>query len=194
MNGSDMSDSVKLGLTMLVLCFLVGIVFQLFTMSRSMTSTSTNRLQSSLNQMNDMSYASYDNQTVYGSTVISAVSQFTTDKMVVVVDNQAAFSTSTYSPTDVTVDIPSSADDTCGIGNNEAAYYGYALKDSKITIGETYCSGTIDQSGDKSNYTAALKAMGNTSTYVNEALRYDSMLIKDDTGETIGVYFQLRVD
>lgn len=124
--GGDMSDTVKIGLSVLILCFLIGIVFQIFTMARSLTSKSTNQLQSVTNQMVDMSFATYDNQTVFGSTVRSAVSQYSGDKMCVIIDNNLADAVG-----DVKPQAPKSN------GNNQVAgetgkayYYGYGLTDA----------------------------------------------------------------
>lgn len=186
MSGGDISDTLKLGLVVLILCFLVGIVFQLFTMARSITSRSTNQLQSVTNQMVDMSYATYDNQTVFGSTVTSAVSQYSADKMTVVVDNGNTEDPQTVSPSKANANSTPAA-------SGDVAYYGYAL-DGGITKSEdgAYYVGTLDtDTANKVTDTSTLKKMGDASVYVNEAVRYQSKLIRDETGEIIGIYFHI---
>lgn len=187
MSNGDISDTLKLGLVILILCFLVGIVFSVFTMARSITSRSTNQLQSVTNQMVDMTYATYDNQTVFGSSVTAAVSQYSADKMTVIVDNSG-----TLTSTDITAVKPDAEQDTAASGN--IAFYGYALNGNKLKLeeGNTYWTGTLDPDTSKKNTdTSTLKKAGDASVYVNEAKRYQAKLIRDDTGEVVGIYFVL---
>lgn len=186
MNGGDISDTLKLGLVVLILCFLVGIVFQVFTQARSLASRSTNQLQSVTNQMIDMSYATYDNQTVFGSTVVSAVSQYSADKMTVVVDNS-----DTDNPTSVTA-TKANAQASPAV-SSKIAYYGYALTNGLTASDDNaYYIGTLDaDTSKKVTDTSTLKKMGDASVYVNEAVRYQAKLIRDETGEIVGVYFHI---
>lgn len=187
--GGDMSDTVKIGLSVLILCFLIGIVFQIFTMARSLTSKSTNQLQSVTNQMVDMSFATYDNQTVFGSTVRSAVSQYSGDKMCIIIDNNINGSI----PGSINVLKPTS--NAAGVATTPY-YYGYALDGNKATYDATkspYMNATLDTVVDnKSLDTSFINSSGDQYMYVNDAKRYQSILVKDNTGEICGIYFQLQ--
>lgn len=219
MGGGDISDSAKLGICVMILCFLIGIVFQLFTMTRTQTSKSANQLQGSFNQLSDSAFATYDNTTVFGSQVKNAVITYQAEKFCIVVNNtpETKVSINELRDDNVKLEVPTAA----GVKNGDynilktdnaqggarSYYYGYPLANNGSTstpagnwnaafsaqTGEqdTYFTANVMFNKDKSSYTSAITSPGQAEVYVNDARRYQSYLIKDTTGEVVGIVFQM---
>lgn len=202
MNG-DISDSAKLGIGVLLLCFVIGIVFNLFTMTRGIATSGANQLSGSMTQMNDAAYATYDNETVFGTSVINAITTYSSDKFIVVVDNRNA---DTSNNTEITISSSFTLNnsvlaDTTKMNNavkstgtmSYVSYYGYRVSDNITYDNAGYLVSTLSTDGStKFTNSAPTKVLGQPQSYVNQSQRYDARLIKDTTNKIIGIYFLLR--
>lgn len=202
----DISDSAKVGIGVLLLCFLIGIVFNVFTMVRSTATKGTNQLQGSMNQMVDATYAAYDNETVFGTSVLNAIATYGQDKMCIVVDNTKSTSNNLQfqpkpTPVNPTGSNYKSDGATGNTGPQQAYYYGYQATGIKVENDVSYITGSLvldsnnsgsSASGGRSLDSSPTKELGVVSTYVNTQNRYASYLIKDSTAQIIGIYFKLQ--
>ena len=186
----DISDSAKIGIGVLLLCFLIGIVFNVFTMVRSTATKGTNQLQGSMNQMVDATYAAYDNETVFGTSVLNAIATYGQDKMCIVVDNNknTGNTITLYKP-----ESPVQTNSSQAHVTGKAYYYGYPLKDKPVASNTvSFYTAVLDTQETRVLDSSHTKSLGDTAVYVNTQNRYSANLIKDDSGLIIGVYFKLQ--
>lgn len=189
MNSGDISDGAKLGLCAMILCSIIFIFFNMFTMIRGFATAGSNQLTNQVNQLKTSVYAQYDQQTVYGSSVVTAINTYSADKFTVVVNNTPINSATKQSD----FDAPKLPDQS-GEKNLKPYYYGYQCDKGEWDPVQGFFTSSIDPAGTKSGSLAPTRATGQDGTFINESLRYDSYLIKDTTGTIIGVYFQLHLD
>ena len=159
----------------------------MFTMIRGFATSGSNQLTNQVNQLKESVYSQYDQQTVYGSSVVTAINTYSSDKFSIVVNNNPTSSA-------VTQFSKPTAPASTGEDALKPYYYGYACSAGKMENSVGYFTASLDASADKSGSLAPIRASGKPGTYINESLRYDSYLIKDSTNTTIGIYFNLHID
>lgn len=74
--GEDLSTGAKIGIILIILCSLIAIVFALLTMMKNITNTGSAQLQNSLDQMLLTNFDDYNQKTVSGTQVRSAIRLF----------------------------------------------------------------------------------------------------------------------
>lgn len=215
--GEDLSTGAKIGITLIILCSLIAIVFSLLTMMKNITNSGASQLQGSLDQMLLTQFDDYNQKTVSGTQVVSSIKVFEGQDVAIVV--RPALATKGTDPkvsgynygsllegyyTDKpstlagygniytatnTVTIPTGAE-------NETACPTY--EDSDFTQGlymhssQTYYVGAFADAGTvlvpRNDNSRPLAASGKPS-YVRSSAKYRAMLIKDASDAIIGVCF-----
>lgn len=217
--GEDLSTGAKIGIILIILCSLIAIVFALLTMMKNITNTGSAQLQSSLDQMLLTTFDDYNQKTVSGIQVKSALRIFESQDVAIIVKTGLCNTAPTF----------------LGGYNYNALLCGYQTKDEMPGYGTVYFSGsqintTAATVGDTSiitNYnpnnaqelqqglklhaTGAYylgelyKQPGRTSveynmntkpldassnkSFVRTNAKYRAMLIKDSAGTNIGIVF-----
>lgn len=214
--GDDLSTGAKIGIGLVILCFLIAIVLALLMVVKNITNSGANQMESGLNQMMQTTYDDYDQKVVTGTKVTSALKLFQGESMGIIVNTRHN-------------------------GNNTCAIYGLLLNINGVTTpstdgvmegtdtptcftptasanksgnfiasanaGDVYLYGTnevpdfrTDQASvygeipAKTQFnlnTKPLSAQG-TSSYVRSNAKYMSYLIKDSTETIVGIYFVLQ--
>lgn len=215
----DVSATMRVGITVILVAALVATVLNLMVMSNSLLSGGQTTLQSGIDSVSTQEFASYDNTKVSGTQVSTALSLFQGRDVAIVIQTKA---------------FAEAADG----GADKAINYGALLtEDGKsstydnMPAKQTYASGTqstyLTQQAktayivnfsdtDKDNTAIVRKAgaanyegylhnssglvdssydiigtteLGN-SAYLLSSSRFSSVLIKDPTGSIIGIFFK----
>lgn len=215
----DVSATMRVGITVILVAALVATVLNLMVMSNSLLSGGQTTLQSGIDSVSTQEFASYDNTKVSGTQVSTALSLFQGRDVAIIIQTKA---------------FAEAADG----GADKAINYGAILtKDGKssnpnnMPAKQTYASGTSSTyltpqaktayvvnfaDTDKANTTIIRKAgaanyegylhnsnglvdssydiigtteLGN-SAYLLSSSRFSSVLIKDPTGSIIGIFFK----
>ena len=85
--GEDLSTGAKIGITLIILCSLIAVVFSLLTMMKNITNTGAAQLQGSLDQMMSSSFDDYNQKTVTGTQVLAALKLFEGQDVGIVIKN-----------------------------------------------------------------------------------------------------------
>lgn len=83
--GEDLSTGAKIGITLIILCTLIAIVFSLLTMMKNITNSGASQLQGSLDQMLLTQFDDYNQKTVSGTQVVSSIKVFEGQDVAIVV-------------------------------------------------------------------------------------------------------------
>lgn len=215
----DVSATMRVGITVILVAALVATVLNLMVMSNSLLSGGQTTLQSGIDSVSTQEFASYDNTKVSGTQVSTALSLFQGRDVAIVIQTKA---------------FAEAADG----GADKAINYGAILtKDGKssstsnMPTKQTYASGTsstyltpqaktayivnfsdtdaantaIVRKAGAANYEGYLHnsnglvdssydiigttELGN-SAYLLSSSRFSSVLIKDPTGSIIGILFK----
>lgn len=215
----DVSATMRVGITVILVAALVATVLNLMVMSNSLLSGGQTTLQSGIDSVSTQEFASYDNTKVSGTQVSTALSLFQGRDVAILIQTKA---------------FAEAADG----GANKAINYGAILtKDGKssnpnnMPAKQTYASGTtstyltqqaktayvvsfsdtnvantaIVRKAGAANYEGHLHnsnglvdssydiigttELGN-SAYLLSSSRFSSVLIKDPTGSIIGIFFK----
>ena len=215
----DVSATMRVGITVILVAALVATVLNLMVMSNSLLSGGQTTLQSGIDSVSTQEFASYDNTKVSGTQVSTAISLFQGRDVAILIQTKA---------------FAEAADG----GADKAINYGAILtKDGKSSSSsnmptkQTYSSGTTStyltpqaktayivnfSDTDAANTAIVRKAgaanyegylhnsnglvdssydiigtteLGN-SAYLLSSSRFSSVLIKDPTGSIIGIFFK----
>lgn len=215
----DVSATMRVGITVILVAALVATVLNLMVMSNSLLSGGQTTLQSGIDSVSTQEFASYDNTKVSGTQVSTALSLFQGRDVAILIQTKA---------------FAEAADG----GADKAINYGAILtKDGKssnpgnMPAKQTYASGTsstyltlqaktayivnfsdtdaantaIVRKAGAANYEGYLHnrnglvdssydiigttELGN-SAYLLSSSRFSSVLIKDPTGSIIGIFFK----
>ena len=93
--GEDLSTGAKIGITLIILCSLIAVVFSLLTMMKNITNTGAAQLQGSLDQMMSSSFDDYNQKTVTGTQVLAALKLFEGQDVGIVIKTTLAESSAT---------------------------------------------------------------------------------------------------
>lgn len=215
----DVSATMRVGITVILVAALVATVLNLMVMSNSLLSGGQTTLQSGIDSVSTQEFASYDNTKVSGTQVSTALSLFQGRDVAILIQTKA---------------FAEAADG----GANKAINYGALLtKDGKssnpsnMPAKQTYASGTqstyltlqaktayiVNFSDTDANNTAIVRKAGaanyegylhnsnglvdssydiigttelGNSAYLLSSSRFSSVLIKDPTGSIIGIFFK----
>lgn len=83
--GEDLSTGAKIGIILIILCSLIAIVFALLTVMKNITNSGSAQLQSSLDQMLLTTFDDYNQKTVSGIQVKSALRIFEAQDVAIIV-------------------------------------------------------------------------------------------------------------
>ena len=215
----DVSATMRVGITVILVAALVATVLNLMVMSNSLLSGGQTTLQSGIDSVSTQEFASYDNTKVSGTQVSTALSLFQGRDIAIIIQTKA---------------FAEAADG----GADKAINYGAILtKDGKssspsnMPAKQTYASGTsstyltpqaktayivnfsdtdaantaIVRKAGAANYEGYLHnsnglvdssydiigttELGNAA-YLLSSSRFSSVLIKDPTGSIIGIFFK----
>lgn len=215
----DVSATMRVGITVILVAALVATVLNLMVMSNSLLSGGQTTLQSGIDSVSTQEFASYDNTKVSGTQVSTALSLFQGRDVAIVIQTKA---------------FAEAADG----GANKAINYGAILTNdgkssntNNMPAKQTYASGTqstyltqqaktayivnfsdtnvantaIIRKAGAANYEGYLHnsnglvdssydiigttELGN-SAYLLSSSRFSSVLIKDPTGSIIGIFFK----
>lgn len=214
--GEDLSTGAKIGITLIILCTLIAIVFSLLTMMKNITNSGASQLQGSLDQMLLTQFDDYNQKTVSGTQVVSSIKVFEGQDVAVVVRPALA--------------VKGKVGETSAIAglNYGSLLQGYYIKGkdpdvlpgygnayigaNDVTIekcpeytdsssfdkglymhkSQTYYVGAFADDGSvlvpTNTNTRPLEASGKC-TYVRSSAKYRAMLIKDASDTIIGVCF-----
>ena len=215
----DVSATMRVGITVILVAALVATVLNLMVMSNSLLSGGQTTLQSGIDSVSTQEFASYDNTKVSGTQVSTALSLFQGRDVAILIQTKAF----------------AEADDG---GEDKAINYGAILtKDGKssspsnMPTKQTYASGTsstyltqqaktayvVSFSDTDADNTAVIRKAGaanyegylhnhnglvdssydiigttelGNSAYLLSSSRFSSVLIKDPTGSIIGIFFK----
>jgi len=211
--GTDISEGAKVGIILIILCALIAIVFSLLTMMKNITSSGSQSLQNGLDQLSDSEFQNYDQKTVSGTDVMSAIKIFEGRPVSFVVvtsaDKKANASGTTWTGhlygAFLTACTPSStagkdggqnAGNTFGV-SVDSANSGSEPADAPTTgivkyAGNSYYIGALytDAAGSvQYNMNVRPLSVTGTKTFVRSSAKFIAELIKDTTGTKIGVCF-----
>lgn len=214
--GEDLSTGAKIGITLIILCTLIAIVFSLLTMMKNITNSGASQLQGSLDQMLLTQFDDYNQKTVSGTQVVSSIKVFEGQDVAIVVrpalavkgaiDNKSTIAglnygsllQGYYTAKDSTKSLPGYGN--VYIGTNDVTiescpeYTDSSAFDQGLYMhkSQTYYVGAFADDGSvlvpTNTNTRPLEASGKC-TYVRSSAKYRAMLIKDASDTIIGVCF-----
>lgn len=210
----DLSTGAKIGIGLVILCFLIAIVLALLMVVKNITNSGANQMQSGLNQMMQSTYDDYDQTIVTGTKVKTAMKLFSGENIAIVVNTRydgadctfnyglllAECGNKTTAPTQGVL-----PGDTGGAAYGDIYIWGTSSATNiNPTSGWTLSGTTNIMNPDGVSVQGAVPtgaAMFNLNTrpvdasgtqaYVRDNAKYQSFLIKDSTDTIIGVYFVL---
>lgn len=207
--GDESIDLSKLGTALFAFGFVLVIGLTIFTVGKSITNSGADKVTTQLNTVEQSEFEDYDQQTVLGTKVKAAYSNFEGKPFAIIVatrsmvDNVAniancpglnttgdnAVITVTLNGLPATNSDGDNIDGYLGVNYNAVLHSGTLdMENGAFITGDTFetdpDSGTIAYYNQVSN----MRRQG-TGEYIPTGARYMSTLIKDSTGSTCGVVF-----
>lgn len=215
----DVSATMRVGITVILVAALVATVLNLMVMSNSLLSGGQTTLQSGIDSVSTQEFATYDNTKVSGTQVCTALSLFQGRDVAVIVQTKALAAMSGYESKAinygalVTKDGKTSATGNCaekmGTGGSLSVDNNIITAQAKTAYIVNFTDGaggaSIFRNAGASNYTGYLHntnglvdcsydVIGTTelgnAAYILSSSRFSSVLIKDPTGAIIGIFFK----
>lgn len=210
----DVSSTMRVGITVILVAALVATVLNLMVMSNSILSNGQITLQSGIDSVSEQEFATYDNKKVSGTQVQTALSLFQGRDVAVLIQTKSLRTTigTTASP-DTTAYLNYGAL-LCKNGDATGAVVSKCTNTvvATPTVGDAWQakSSTTEGAGDfwqtngvpyyvgvlhntngltDSNYNIiGITSLGNPQ-YLLSSSRFTSVLLKDSTGSIIGIVF-----
>ena len=203
----DVSATMRVGVTVILVAALVATVLNLMVMSQSILSNGQSTLQSGIDQVSQQEFEAYNNKKVSGTLVQTALSLYQGRDIAIVVQtkslretlgvNNVAMNYNSLLCSNFTqaTSTPSQMTDTTVKGSITSTLYSveisstggvYQKAGSSFYTGLLYAQNGLVQS---SANTIGTTTVGNPQ-YILSSARFSSVLIKDTTGSIIGIYFQ----
>lgn len=196
--GDDLSTGAKIGIGLVILCFLIVIVLSLLMVVKNITNSGANQMEGGLNQMMSTTYDDYDQKIVTGTKVKAAVKLFASDPIGIVIDTKYNNTEGKY-----VYNYGLKLDSCMGTGFHKDSALDSKWGDALVLQGTVANNATsrFNEDGVSIQGVAPTKAEYNlntrpiaasgTTTFVRDNGKYQSYLIKDSTDTIIGIYFQL---
>lgn len=215
----DVSATMRVGITVILVAALVATVLNLMVMSNSLLSGGQTTLQSGIDSVSTQEFASYDNTKVSGTQVSTALSLFQGRDVAIIIQTKAfaeaadggAYKAINYGAI-LTKDGKSStpsnmpAKQTYASGTSSTYLTPQAKTAYIVNFADTDAANTaIVRKAGAANYEGYLHnsnglvdssydiigttELGN-SAYLLSSSRFSSVLIKDPTGSIIGIFFK----
>lgn len=197
--GDDLSTGAKIGIGLVILCFLIAIVLSLLMVVKNITNSGANQMEGGLNQMMQTTYTDYDQKVVSGTKVTAAVKLFEGENIAIVVNTHfgGADQNTVYnyglqlqgfaSPKDLDNDATKTYGKVMPLnGGINSAWDGgndFGLRKDKVSYGATPVSPA------QFNLNVRPMEASGFPTYVRANAKYMAYLIKDSTETIIGIYF-----
>lgn len=214
--GEDLSTGAKIGITLIILCTLIAVVFSILTMMKNITNTGAAQLQGSLDQMMSSSFDDYNQKTVTGTQVLAALKLFEGQDVGIIIRttlcgakgvnggyNYGAILKGYGGTGEKPEGTPMQDYGTIFAGKTEVDVakvdQSYTTTDDadkgnkavELAKSGAYYIGSYHKSGTSIQFNLNTKpttASGN-ATYVRGSSRFRAMLVKDISGTTIGIVF-----
>lgn len=215
----DVSATMRVGITVILVAALVATVLNLMVMSNSLLSGGQTTLQSGIDSVSTQEFASYDNTKVSGTQVSTALSLFQGRDVAILIQTKA-FAEAADGGADKAINygailtsdgkssnsgnMPKKQTYTSGITSTyltQQAKTAYIVKFSDTNVdgisvvrraGAANYEGYLHNSNglvDSSYDIIGTTELGN-SAYLLSSSRFSSVLIKDPTGSIIGIFFK----
>ncbi len=203
--GDDLSTGAKIGIGLVILCFLIAIVLSLLMVVKNITNSGANQMEGGLNQMMQTTYDDYDQTVVSGTKVKSALKLFQGENIAIVIDSnfekQEGQHVYNYGLLlqDVAGSNVSTAANQYVTGDDNGKAYGEVFKVDNVSYandahfnadGVSVRCTTRDGAAKFNLNTRPVEASGK-DTYVRDNAKYQSYLIRDRTDTIVGLYFKL---
>jgi hypothetical protein len=169
------NDIIKIAIGVIAVLILVGIVFALIRYASSTRDDAMDNLTSAVGQMDQLKFNAYDNVTVRGAAVTSALYEFDGQPCAIIVQTRATTNPTTNFLAELSA-IPTAIESS---GDLRGFYKGAFSLDATTHDFSEY---RRDFSITKDNRL--------TSTYIKPTANFRATLIKDENGTTIGIYFE----
>lgn len=201
--GDDLSTGAKIGIGLIILCFLIAIVLSLLMVVKNITNSGANQMEGGLDQMMQSTYDDYDQKVVTGTKVKAAVKLFNAEPIAVIVNTRYngenhifdygllidLGKSSVTSPTKESVtggfgDVykyPSSV----GLADANNVQVHVNMNDDGVTV-----AGKAQAGPNTWNLDTRPMASSGTNAFIRDSGKYMAYLIKDPTGTIIGIYFE----
>lgn len=186
--GEDLSSGVKVGVILIILCSIIGTVMSLMAVVKNVTRTGAMQLQSSLEAMDRMYEDNFNQKTVTGNEVISAIQLNQGSAIAIVIaepkeDNKLTL----HNYGALLGAVSTGAADNVVIGNSQVGDSSYLYYDEKGQnyVADLFKVGTTVQY----NYKITNIYKNTEREYINPNYKYESKLIRDISGTTIGYFF-----
>ena len=215
----DVSATMRVGITVILVAALVATVLNLMVMSNSLLSGGQTTLQSGIDSVSTQEFASYDNTKVSGTQVSTALSLFQGRDVAILIQTKA-FAEAADGGADKAINYGAilTKDGKSSSSSNMPAKQTYASGTSStyltpqaktayvVNFADTDAANTaIVRKAGAANYEGYLHnsnglvdssydiigttELGN-SAYLLSSSRFSSVLIKDPTGSIIGIFFK----
>lgn len=215
----DVSATMRVGITVILVAALVATVLNLMVMSNSLLSGGQTTLQSGIDSVSTQEFASYDNTKVSGTQVSTALSLFQGRDVAILIQTKA-FAEAADGGADKAINYGAivTKDGKSSTPSNMPAKQTYASGTSStyltpqaktayiVNFSDTDVANTaIVRKAGAANYEGYLHnsnglvdssydiigttELGN-SAYLLSSSRFSSVLIKDPTGSIIGIFFK----
>lgn len=189
--GDDLSTGAKIGIGLVILCFLIAIVLALLMVVKNITNSGANQMEGGLNQMMQTTYDDYDQKIVTGTKVTSALKLFQNENMAIVVNSKHLNADSIYlygmklqgftTKTKLDDDDNNAYGSVVTISNDTGS--SFKVRDDKVSYGAT------PESPAQFNLNTRPVDASGYPTFVRSNAKFMSYLIKDSTDTIIGIYF-----
>lgn len=210
--GDESIDLSKLGTALFAFGFVLVIGLTIFTVGKSITNSGADKVTTQLDTISQSEFDDYDQQTVLGTKVKAAYSNFEGKALAIVVatrsmvdnvnnaGNCPGLDTSGDPGVDAIQQIQlSGLSATNSAGNTVTNYWGVnynaVLNNNSLTMNngafitpDTFVTDTDTGTIQYYNQVSNMKKQG-TAEYIPTGAKYMSTLIKDSTGSTCGVVF-----
>ena len=180
--GEDLSTGAKIGIVLIILCFLIGIVLALLMVVKNITNSGASSMEAGLDQMSKSTYDDYDQKIVTGTKVPSAIKLFEGQPIgIVVISKQAAANSVNggYCYGQVLSGYSKTTEDGEDVYKNSTAL--------TMNTGDSFFT-TSPQSGVWNLNTKPLTISG-SNMFVRTNAKFMAELIKDSSGTNIGICF-----
>lgn len=198
--GDDLSTGAKIGIGLVILCFLIAIVLALLMVVKNITNSGANQMEAGLDQMMATTYDDYDQKVVTGTKVVSAVKLFSSEPIGIVVytdlcksavgkATQAAPGGYCYGRL---LEKYTNKLELTSVANENTAYYSQEAL-MKSTDTDTYYTSKLHEDTSKAplynTNTRPLTASGQ-QTYVRTSAKFLAELIRDSSQTIVGISFK----
>lgn len=176
----EWTSGVKNAIAAIVVLLIIGIIFGFVYMAINANNTSQDQLASQLSSMDNKVFETYDGTELNGAQTASAISQFKSQNVAVVIET-ASSSIINYG---TLLD---------GVGNENLTVSGNNAQNVTSSLWEDVgkeIKGQTLMASDKRMDNTAYSKKKASNAYINPAARYDSVLIYDNNNTIIGVYMK----